>query len=182
MKVEEIWKDIKGYEGLYQVSNTGKIRSLDHYASNGIKDILYKGKILSPGNNSRGYLFVGLCKKNKVTHKYIHRIVAETFLNNQNNKATVNHIDGNKSNNNVNNLEWATYSENELHCVRVLGNNRQKEYSPKKAVLQYDLKGNFIKEDESTREATRQTGAKAICEVCKGKRMTSGGFIWRYKN
>ena len=63
--MEEIWKDIKGYEGLYQVSNTGKIRSLDHYASNGIKDILYKGKILSPGNNSRGYLFVGLCKKNK---------------------------------------------------------------------------------------------------------------------
>ena len=57
-----------------------------------------------------------------------------------------------------------------------------KKYEMKKAVLQYDLKGNFIKEYESTREATRQTGAKAICEVCKGKRMTSGGFIWRYKN
>lgn len=179
--MEEEWKDIKNYEGYYQVSNKGRVKSLHHYASNGYKDILYKGKVLKPGNNGRGYLFVNLCKNNKTKQFYIHKLVAEAFIQNKENKATVNHIDGIKSNNNVENLEWNTYSENNTHMHRVLGVNTR-DTSKNKITQQYDTNGNLIKEYKSMREAQRQTGILSIDKVCNGKRKTAGGFIWKYKN
>ena len=107
--MSEVWKDIPGYEGIYQASNTGKIKSLS-------RKYHPKDKLLTPYNRS-GYLCVGLYKK----YQFVHRLVAETFIPNPENKPTVNHKDGDRYNNYVENLEWATYSENIKHSYSVLG-------------------------------------------------------------
>lgn len=113
----EIWKDIENYEGLYQVSNFGRIKSLNHMASNGIKDIMYKGRILKPFlDGKKNYLEVCLSKNNLKKKYLVHRLVAETFLENEYNKREVNHKDGNKQNNCVDNLEWVTSKENKHHA------------------------------------------------------------------
>lgn len=100
----EEWKDVLGYEGLYKVSNLGKVKS--------------KRKIKIPQDNGKGYLIVHLNKNNKCKWKLVHRLVAEAFIANPYGKATVNHKDGDRKNNNVKNLEWATYSENNFHSYR----------------------------------------------------------------
>lgn len=114
--MQEIWKDIKGYEKLYQVSNLGRIRSLDRIILqyNGYDDgeRLYKGKILKPCIKPNGYSQVGLWKDKKVKWFIIHRLVAETFIPNPENKPQVNHKDENKQNNNIKNLEWCSCSYN----------------------------------------------------------------------
>lgn len=113
---EEIWKDIKGYGGLYQVSSFGRVKSLARIKS---KNGFYKEKFMRPNNNGNGYLQIGLSKNNKVIYYYIHRLVAQAFLLNINNYKYINHKDGNKTNNKVNNLEWCTQSENVKHAYRI---------------------------------------------------------------
>lgn len=116
---QEIWKPIKDYEGLYEVSNFGNVRSLDHYASNGVKDILYKGRTLKYWwDGKHNYKMVTLSKDNRKTKYLVHRIVAETFMENPKNKKEVNHKDGNKGNNEVSNLEWVTSKENKEHAYK----------------------------------------------------------------
>ena len=102
--MQEIWKDIEGYEGLYQVSNLGRIKSLN-YLNTGITKIMKQ-------NLSGNYATIGLCKKGKVKTRYIHRLVAETFIPNTDNYLEVNHKDENKQNNRVDNLEWCTRKYN----------------------------------------------------------------------
>ena len=114
--MEEIWKDIEGYNGLYQVSNMGRVKSIDHYASNGQKIILYKGKIRKQ-NVHNGYLYVELSKNNVANTRLVHRLVARAFIENPNCYNTINHIDGNKLNNNYKNLEWCTQRQNVNHAV-----------------------------------------------------------------
>lgn len=119
--MKEIWKDIKDYEGLYQVSNLGKIKSLERiveYDTPPYKHTV-KEKLRSLSIKNNGYLFVSLYKDNKGKNFHIHRLVAEAFIDNIKNKATVNHIDSDKTNNNVSNLEWATQSENNKHAYKV---------------------------------------------------------------
>lgn len=103
----EKWKDVDGYEGLYKISNFGRVKG--------------KHRIKSQQDNGKGYLTVHLNKNGKSRWHLVHRLVAKAFIENPENKPTVNHIDGNRKNNNVNNLEWATYSENNLHSYRSNG-------------------------------------------------------------
>lgn len=138
--MEEIWKDIRGYEGLYQVSNLGRIKSLNY---NNTK----QEKILKGSQDKSGYRLAGLCKDGKVSAKRIHRLVAEAFIPKLENKTEVNHIDGNKKNNCINNLEWCDRKENMKHAAKngLSGFKNGKDNINAKEILQYDLKENFIK-------------------------------------
>lgn len=114
----EIWKDVKNYEGLYQVSNLGNIKSLDRIVeTKNRKNYLRKGKVQKKSVNSFGYETVGFTVDSKTKIYRVHRLVALSFIENTENKPQINHIDGNKTNNNVNNLEWCTSSENQIHSV-----------------------------------------------------------------
>lgn len=177
----EIWKDIKGYEGVYQVSNTGKIKRIGEY-SNQFGSTWESERILKPSSKENKYMIVGLSKEGKVKNKYVHRLVAEAFIPNLENKPTVNHKDGDRANNHESNLEWSTYLENNIHSIKVLERDT-KNSSDSKTVLQFDKKGNFIKEYPSMREAERQTGIQGIDKVCAGVkyRKAAGGYVWRYK-
>lgn len=196
--MEEIWKDIEGYENLYQISNLGNVKSKQRYVykSNGkiYINALLKEKILKK-NIRQGYYAVKLYKNNKKVNFPVHRLVAKAFISNLEDKPCVNHKDGNKLNNNVKNLEWCTYSENILHayknglsstsekakenCRKIykLGNEKTK-----KKVVQYDLYGNFVREWDSINEANRYFGKNKsrISAVCKNKCKQSMGYIWRY--
>lgn len=103
-RIEE-WKDIEGFAGLYQVSNCGRVRSLR------------KGILLRPAKNKFGYMYCALSKNGKLHGKKVHRLVAQAFVENPLKRTQVNHKDGNKANNNADNLEWCTYSENTMHAV-----------------------------------------------------------------
>lgn len=118
---KEIWKDVKGYEGLYRLNNNGEVFSVDRYIvySSGVK-ALHKGRRLKT-DSLRGYERVVLSKGGKAKRFQLHRLVAMNFIENPNNKEQVNHIDGNKKNNRLSNLEWCTAQENEIHSYRVLG-------------------------------------------------------------
>lgn len=160
--MKEIWKDVKNYEGLYQVSNLGNVKS--------------NQKILKPNKTHNGYLNVRLYKDNKVKGYGIHRLVAEAFIPNVDNLPQVNHIDGNKKNNNVKNLEWCNAEYNQLHAIK---NGMVKIHK----VMQYDLNGNFIKEWESIKLIAKHynTSHVNIVNCCNGKIKTSNNFIWKYK-
>lgn len=124
--MEEIWKDIPGYEGLYIVSNLGNIKSLSKKISTGNGWYISKEKILSPGLDNNGYPLVVLAKDRKYTSIRVHRIVATTFLGVKP-KLVCNHKDGNKSNNHICNLEWVTSRENNMHSRYILQNTTKKK-------------------------------------------------------
>ena len=113
-----MWKDIKGFEGLYQISDDGQVKSVGRYKPNHTKMQYVPECIRSPRINASGYSVVDLYKENKATTIGVHILVAKAFIDNPENKQTVNHIDGNKLNNNVSNLEWATPREQNLHFYR----------------------------------------------------------------
>lgn len=127
--MKEIFKPIKGFEGLYEISNHGRVYSVVRKSERkrqGGETFLRSegGKFLSQSFDSHGYLHVCLYNNRLKKQKCIHRLVAETFITNKNNKPQVNHIDGNKENNHVDNLEWVTSSEDAIHSERVLGRQR----------------------------------------------------------
>lgn len=169
---EEVWKDIVGLEGRYKVSNLGNVYS--------VKNNL----IMKPYKSKRGYYTVNIPKENrKIKVCTIHRFVANAFIPNPENKREVNHIDGNKLNNRVENLEWVTPKENNNHARRT-GLRKSDGDIP---VIQYDLEGNFIARYKSYSEASRVTGIKR-CNIgnVASKRLTrhgkpfktAGGFKW----
>lgn len=182
----EIWKDITGYEGLYQVSSLGRIKSLTRFNEyyNAIHKIktkrIQKEKILNYSKNNRGYLQVCLTKNGKSKTYIVHRLVAKAFLSNSKSKEQVNHIDGNKENNSIDNLEWVTSSENNKHAF-ITGLN--KPHNMRK-VNQYDLQGNFIKQWNSITDFLKENNLNLknsnITTCCKGKRKNAYGFIWKY--
>lgn len=111
--MDEVWKDIKDFEGIYQISNMGSVRSLDRICTSGRR---LKGKVLKVSKNKGGYELIALRNGGKVANCTVHRLVAQMFIDNPGNKPHVNHIDGNKTNNKVDNLEWVTRSENQQHA------------------------------------------------------------------
>lgn len=116
----EIWKDVLGYEDSYQVSNKGNVRGKDRYKNAGRAGVrMYKGKPIKQNPDKDGYMTVSLSKNSKKTRKRVHRLVAEVFVEGKKEGYVVNHLDGDKSNNEYNNLEWCTRSENDLHAFRL---------------------------------------------------------------
>ena len=174
--MQEVWKDIKGYEGLYQISNFGNVKSLCRIVKRGTNYKPVCERLLKSSLN-KGYAYVILSKSGKTKTAWVHRLVAETFIPNPNNLPCINHKDENSSNNNVNNLEWCSYSyNNSYNDVRV-----RSAITKRKAILQFDKNGNFIKEWSHAREASEALGLnkRAIYECCKGRSKTSGGYIWK---
>lgn len=184
-KMREIWKDIKEYEGLYQVSNLGRVKRLEKeeiFYSNRHKNIvkrICKEKILKCSASKNNYLCICLYDNGRNKYTSIHRLVAESFIPNIENKPQVNHKDGNKQNNKVDNLEWCTGKENMQHA--------QKEgltKIPKKEVIQYDLDGNYVKKWDSITGFLKQNNKNLKCSgitsCCQGKQKTAYGFKWKY--
>lgn len=159
------------YEGLYQVSNWGRIMSLN-YRNTG------KAELMNPGTNTDGYFKVNLRKNGKRKMCYVHRLIAQTFIPNPENKSEVNHIDEDKTNNRVDNLEWKWHKDNINHGTH----NERSAKARSKTVLQFSLTGEFIREWESTMECGRNgfnQGAVAAC--CRGELKQYKGFLWMYK-
>lgn len=116
--LHEIWKDITGYEGHYQISNLGRVRSLDTMAPNGNHVLVKKwGQIRKISISKQGYFIVGLFKNNIQKTFKVHRLIAFAFIEKPSGKNIINHKDGNKLNNSIDNLEWCTYKENSVHAV-----------------------------------------------------------------
>lgn len=118
-KQEEFWKDIPGYENIYKINYLGDIKSLPRWVKNNRATFLTKEKILKPIKSKIGYNVVFLTNNGLRKSKYIHRLIAEVFIPNPENKPQVNHIDGNKSNNSIDNLEWNTSKENVNHAIKI---------------------------------------------------------------
>lgn len=170
--MKEIWKDISGYEDMYQISNFGNLRAIKS-SSSGEKSCFIK----TPTLTHKGYENISLYKNGKRNFFRIHRLVAEYFIDNPNNYPQVNHIDGNKSNNRVDNLEWCNNSQNMKHaydnglCSRA------------KPILQFDKNGNFIKKWKTISDIYKQFGKidnGCISAVCNKKRKSAYGYIWKY--
>ena len=187
----ELWKDVEGFEGYYQVSTWGNVRSLDRWVNSKSKlnkpyKSLYKGKMLKGSPDKDGYLLVHFRKDGKEFAFKKHRLVAEAFIPNPENKSQVNHIDEDKTNNYVWNLNWMTCKENINHGTH---NNRSAESRinhPKisKPVIAIEKRTGLILEFASSREAERETGIDNgnIIKCCQGKKNSCGGFYWIYAN
>ena len=181
----ELWKDIKGFEGLYQVSTWARVRSLDRWVvyKNGRK-YFYKGKvlkrrkILKPVCGKDGYLRVHLFKDGKRTNFLLHRLVAKAFIPNPDNLPLVNHKDEVKDNNYPYNLEWCTDEYNQHYGTAI---KRRAEKHSKK-VYQYDKDYNLIKIWYSAAEAGRNGFLRShVNACCLGKYKTHKGYIWSYE-
>lgn len=194
---DEIWKAVFGYEGLYEVSNYGRVRSLDRIVeqiNNGTAcKRLYKGKILKLKKENNGYLRAHLSKDGVAKSVAVHRIVAMAFCPNPDNKPAVNHLDCNPVNNSATNLEWVTYKEN-MQWASSLGrmhfnpeNLKKACQSKKKAIIATNRNGETMRFPSIT-DAIKQLGLsdairRHISSVCKGLYgyKTAGGYYWNYE-
>ena len=177
----EIWKDITGYEGLYQVSNLGRVRSLTRkvFVKGRENGRVFTGRIkYGCREKKNGYRVVSLYCKGKSKRFFVHRLVASAFIQNHNNLPQVNHKDEDKTNNKVSNLEWcdAKYNTNYGNCI-------EKRIAPqRKRVSQITLDGTYIRSFASMAEIERELGVNhsAICICCKDNTKSAYGYKWKY--
>lgn len=181
--MSEIWKDIKGYEGFYQVSNLGNVRSVDRV----VKHPRYgerkeKGRLLKPRKVSKNgrYLTVLLCKNGKQVNHRVHRLVAEAFIPNEYNKREVNHIDGNRENNRADNLEWVTREENMRHAFNTGLAKRETYIEANRPNMKRVYCSNGVTY-ESINAAARSLGLNTggISSVINGSRNHCGGYTFQ---
>lgn len=184
----EVWKDILGYEGLYQVSNMGRVKSFNYRNTK-------KTSILKQSINQDGYLRPTLKKNYKSKGFLVHRLVGFAFIPNPENKETINHKNEIKTDNRVENLEWMTRTENNNYGTRnervhqkcrekntyLIGALASKEVR-KRGILQFDLRHNFIREYDCIEDVKKYKFDPAhLCKCAQGQRKTHGGYIWKYK-
>ena len=183
----EIWKDMPDYEGLYQISNKGRVKSVQRVINEGTKfSYISKEKILKTAISKDGYIYAYLCKNGKMKSKAIHRLVAIAFIPNDGLLSDVNHKDENKLNNSVENLEWCSKEYNTKYGTRTERTS--------KPILQYTKDGVFVRRFASVKEASRIAGigssnisncAKNKVLIKDGKEykcLSAGGYIWKYDN
>ena len=174
--IQEEWRPVVGYEGRYEVSNLGRVRSLprtmDARRRGKPNGYHMKGRVLKQTVDSRGYYSVSLGKGKRGV---VHRLVLTAFVPNPENKPCCDHIDANRKNNRIDNLRWATYSENNSHPHAVALHSNP--------VLQIDkVTGEVIARYPSTQKAGVAVGSLHIGSCCLGKRKTAGGYKWKYEN
>lgn len=183
----EIWKAIINYEGIYEVSNYGRVRriSYENTQYRRKKEIPY---YIKSKNDKDGYVRFSLCTNNKIKQVFAHREVAKAFIPNPNNYPVINHKDCDKENNYVDNLEWCTIAYNNRY-IKKMGRTNYcygKKHPNSKAVLQYDKQGNFIRSYESTGEVERllKIRSSQIRACCNPKKKVKSvhGFIFKYEN
>jgi hypothetical protein len=170
--MKEIYKDIKGYEGYYQISNLGNVKSVERIIKReGKGDYPVNEKIVKSNSNGNGYLIINLRKDKKRKSFLVHRLVAQTFINNPEVLPQVNHIDEDTMNNTLDNLEWCTAKYNINH-------------SKAKPVFQYSLTGELIKEWESATTIESDLGyfKSNVSSACYGNIKTYKGFKWAFVN
>lgn len=187
-EIKEIWRDVKGYEFIYAVSNTGKVKRLPYFPFN-ISGLHFRREhICKQHIQNSGYYVVDLYKNNKRKTKLVHRLVAEAFIPNPNNYKCVNHINSNRTDNNVTNLEWCTHSYNAKWSYAT--NNRKEKMhwrrggdnANSKSVIMKTKNNQVVKVFPSIMDAERETGIlnNAICQCLKCKTKTAGGYLWEY--
>lgn len=192
----EVWKDIVGFEGLYQVSNMGRVKSLARDYVIGNRAIVHKGEQILKPKMDRGYYNIQLNYKGKATNMPVHRAVALAFIPNPLNKPQIDHINTIRNDNRVENLRWVTSRENHHNPISMERyKNREwvggeenplfEEKSPDaKVVLQYDKQGNLIARYACCHQAMRRNPGynySNIARACRGERYTYKGFVWRYE-
>ena len=179
--MNEKWKDIVGYEGLYQVSNLGRVKSLQRtiLCNTGVYTTVNE-RILSAADKGLGYMVVGLNKNGIHKTARVHRLVAVAFIPNPNGFSLINHKDKNPKNNRIDNLEWCDYKYNNNYADHNLLLSKSQSFP----VLQYSIDGKFIARYYGATEASKKLGIDkvSIRACCRGKLQTSGGYIWKYEN
>lgn len=184
--MQEIWRDIKGYEGLYQVSNFGKVKRILF-----VNNIIVKkqDKILKNQKNPAGYNIIALTKNSQQKTCLVHRLVAEAFIEKINGKTYINHKDGNKANNRVENLEWCTQKENMQHAVKhnLINYSTRKKGSENPRAIKVNMldkeNNSIIKSFNSIIEASQYIGKNSsghIVSCCKGRLKSAYGYKWEY--
>ena len=185
----EKWKDLKGYEGIYKVSSTGNVVSLDRKIRTGqnFKRTIKGREIKSRLDSLKRYCIIDLSKDGKTITALLHRLIALTFIANPNNYKEVNHIDGNKENNSVSNLEWTTRHLNEIHKYRVLKvkhpftGRTGKKHSCSKPVLQINPDTNEVINEYESSYFAKGFIQSSISLCCNGKQGLHKGFVWKFK-